>query len=508
MRKIIFILLCSFMFAHATKGPEYRSLRVHGMGGAFVAVADGKEALYYNPAGLNLINRMGNFEKNPDMGYMPKNSFELRLFSISGSPPISANMATEVLDICGAPTMGKIVQKFLLLDFNYIGKVNWCPAFTNIIPGDNENWPDSIQANQDLLHKFTRFDRLTLGGLSGQVAFLEFAMRNFGMAVWVNTTINVYPEFAIIIPTMGFEPIHTDLVAQTAFAFSPYDKWSVGIGFKIANRQSILGYEFWPKYELSDGSSNIDYESEVDTLSNRFERVGKGFSDIDEYKYALDFGVLYQITRQVRVGSSLRNVFFDDLAGESITPDLSFGVMTSPMILQSNSWFSRKVHFAVDYVDVLNDNLSDMPLSHLNFGAEIEQTVIPSPFQDMSFLPRLAFGTLGGIAGFAIGYYVGSNTIGNTIDKFDLALGVSGAVIGGLLGAVVGGSLGSTYGFGNDMLKISLGGGFEGGYPSWTVGFTLAEALNLRFASYAEERGTRTGQKEHRYWVGEISAGF
>ena len=504
MRKIIFILLCSFVFANAVKGPEYRSLRVHGMGGAFVAVADGKEALYYNPAGLNLINRMGNFEKNPDMGYMPKNSFELRLFSISGSPPISANSANEVLDFCGAPTMGKIVQKFLFLDFNYLGGVNWCPTFTNLIPDETKDWPDTLRVHQDFFHKFIRFDNLTLGGLSAQVAFLEFAMHNFGLSIWVNTNIDIYPEIGVIIPSMGFNPIQTDLVAQTAFAFSPYDKLSIGVGFKIANRQSIDKYEFWPQFDLSD----IDYKSEKDTLIDLFENAGKGFSEFDEYKFALELGVLYQITRQIRIGSSLRNIFFDDLAGESITPDLSFGVMASPMILQSNSWFSRKVHFAVDYVDVLNDNLSDMPLSHLNFGAEIEQTVIPSPFQDMSFLPRLAFGTLGGVAGFAIGYYVGSNTIGNTIDKFDLALGVSGAVIGGLLGAMVGGSLGSTYGFGNDMLKISLGGGFEGGYPSWTVGFTLAEALNLRFASYAEERGSRTGQKEHRYWVGEISAGF
>ncbi|MCL2282106.1 MAG: hypothetical protein FWC26_02185, partial [Fibromonadales bacterium] len=59
-----------------------------------------------------------------------------------------------------------------------------------------------------------------------------------------------------------------------------------------------------------------------------------------------------------------------------------------------------------------------------------------------------------------------------------------------------------------DMLKVALGGGFEGGYLAWTVGLTVAEAVNLRFASYAEEKGTRTGQKECRYWVGEVSAGF
>ncbi|MCL2282088.1 MAG: hypothetical protein FWC26_02095, partial [Fibromonadales bacterium] len=480
MRKIIFILFCSFAFANAVKGPEYRSPRVHGMGGAFVAVADGKEALYYNPAGLNLISRMGNFEKNPEMGYLPKNGFELRFLTLSGSTPISANTATEMLDLCGAPTIGKILQKFLFLDFNYLIDLNWCPEFTRIIPDDTNDWPDSLQANQDLMHKFTRFDRLAMGGISGQIAFVEFAMHNFGLAIWLNGTIDVYPEFGIIIPTLGYEPIQADFVAQTAMAFSPFDKWAVGIGFKVANRQFLERYEFWPKYDLKD----VDFEAEKDTLTDRFERAGRGFTKFEEYKYAMDFGLLYQITRQVRLGTSLRNVFFSKLADSSITPDLSFGAMASPMALQSNSWFTRKVHFAMDYVDVLNDNLSDMPLSHLNFGAEIEQTVIPSPFQNMSLLPRIGFGVLGGAAGFAIGYVVGRGTLGNTVDhifdKADVAFGVSGALIGGLLGAAVGGSLGSTYGFGNDMLKVALGGGFEGGYLAWTVGLTVAEAVNLR----------------------------
>jgi Long-chain fatty acid transport protein len=80
MKQLIVILLCSFTFIAAAKGPQYNSLRVRGMGGAFVAVADDKNALYYNPAGLNLINRFGNYEENPDMGYLPNKRIVLRTF--------------------------------------------------------------------------------------------------------------------------------------------------------------------------------------------------------------------------------------------------------------------------------------------------------------------------------------------------------------------------------------------------------------------------------------------
>jgi len=430
LKRLIFILLCCFAFASAAKGPEYRSLRVNGMGGAFVAVADGKDALHYNPAGLNLMNRMGNFEKNPDMGYMSRKRFEFKFLTVSADLPSDI---TDVLDVCGAPKMGKIVSKILFFDFGYFGDVEWCPVYQNIMPDDMKYLPDSLEANQNLADSLNRFDRLPIE-IGTQISLLEFAMHNFGLAIWANTSAAPYIETGIIVPSFGYEPIQIDAVAQTAVAFSPVDKWSVGVGFKMAKRYTQIGYDF--DIDFSD-LENPDYQKSLDTLENRWDGFVDDLLTLKDLTFGLDLGVLYQVTRQIRVGTSLRNVFFGKLAGESITPNWSLGAMASPMILQSNSWWGRKVHFALDYVDILNDNLSDMPLAHLNFGAEIEQIIVPAIF------------------------------------------------------------------------KVKAGTGFGGGYPAWNVALGFGgDVIAMRFGSYAEERGTRTGQKEHRFWTGELSVGF
>ncbi len=429
IKKLTFILLCSFAFASAAKGPQYRSLRVHGMGGAFVAVADNKDALYYNPAGLNLMNRLGNYEENPDMGYMPRKRFEFRLITVSGSLP--GNTITDAIDLCGAPSIGKIVKKALFFDFGYFGDAKWCPIYENIIPDDKSDLPDSLQHNQDLANRLTRFDRQPIE-IGTQISVLEFAMHNFGLSVWANTSVAPYVDMGIFVPSFGHEPVQVDFAAQTAFAFSPVDKWSVGMGLKAAKRSTLPGYEFYPEYSLD----SVNYEKALDTLENRWEDFADDLRKFKDFNFALDFGVLYQITREIRLGTSLRNVFFSKLADESITPNWSIGAMASPMILQSNSWWGRKVNFAMDYVDILDGTVGDMFLAHWNFGAEVEQVVIPF------------------------------------------------------------------------LLKVSLGGGFEGGYYAWNTGVGIGDAVTMRFGSYAEERGVRTGQKEHRFWTGELSVGF
>ncbi|MDR1830739.1 MAG: hypothetical protein LBQ76_08225 [Candidatus Fibromonas sp.] len=434
--KLTFILLCGFMFAGAAKGPEYRSLRVHGMGGAFIAIADNKDALYYNPAGLNLINRMGNFEKNPDMGYLPQKSFELRLLTVSASLP--ANEITNVIKICGAPTVGKMVNRIIFFDFGYFGDIkDWCPDIKDIFPDDMSEISDSLNAHKELADKLSTLHRRPIE-IGTQVSILEFAMHNFGFSVWANTSAAPYIDIGVGIPGFGYAPVQADIVAQTAMAFSPVDNWSVGVGFKTAKRYREPYFELWPG--LSSSLNDVEYQDQLDTLQERWDNFkddSLSFKNITKnINFALDFGVLYQITREIRLGASLRNVFFSKLAGESITPNLSIGAMASPMILQSNSLWGRKLNFAADYVDILDGTVSDMFLAHLNIGAEIEQVIVPF------------------------------------------------------------------------LLKVSLGGGFESGYYAWNTGFGIGDVVAMRFGSYAEERGTRTGQKEHRFWTGEVSVGF
>lgn len=489
---VVIILIFSFVFAGAAKAPRYKPNSVHGMGGAFVAVADDRNAIYYNPAGLNLMNRLGDFKRNPDMGYMDNKSFELRLFTVSTMLP--GDMITDVIDICGAPNISKMIKKTLLFDFSYFGNVEWCPVYEDIIPDNMEDLPDALQENQELSERLVPIDNKPIE-IGTQVSILEFAMHNFGFAIWTNTAVTPYATLGTIVPSFGYEAAKIDVAVQTAFAFSPAEKWSVGAGLKVAKRAKLEKYYFAPEFTLKGNNPDLIYQKELDSLEDIWNNFAEdSILNFDNIQFGLDFGVLYQVTREIRVGSSLRDVYFGELAGETITPNLSFGAMASPMILQSNSLWGRKVNFALDYVDVLDGTLTSMFFSHLNFGAEIEQVVIPSLTKELSTGYKVLFALVGGAAGFGIGYLLGDG-----LDIF------AGSLIGGGVGALAGIKFGSS----GEALRVSAGGGFEGGYPAFNLGFGLfGETFNMNFASYAEERGTRTGQKEHRIWAGEVSVGF
>jgi len=484
LNKSIFILLCSFALIDAAKGPQYNSTRVRGMGGAFVAVADNKDALYYNPAGLNLINRFGNFEENPDMGYLPRQRFEFKLAGVSVLLP--ASEIAYVQSVCGTSrkiTLGNAIKSTLLFDFGYFnfGNIEWCPDIMDIFPDKLSDMSDSLKAHKDLADSLAKIDRQPIE-IGVQVSFLEFAMHNFGFSIWMNTSVAPWIESGIYMPYFGYEPVQVDAVVQTAMAFSPVDNWSVGVGLKTVKRARTPSYEF----------ITINYRESLDTLMDRLDDirdeytdVGKIFGDIN---FGFDFGALYQLNREVRLGTSLRNVFFSNLAGESITPNLTIGVAYSPMILQSNDWWGRKVNFAADYDDIIDGTLGDMFFSHLNIGAEIDQVILPSPTKNLPLLWRALFGAVGGAAFGAVGYIAGGNDFG-------------------LIGLGIGSLAGIDFGSGGDLLRGSLGFGLEGGYWAATgaLKFTVIET---RFSSYAEERGLRTGQREQRFWAFEVNAGF
>jgi len=469
-----------FTFAHAAKGPQYQSLKVHGMGGAFVAVADNKDALYYNPAGLNLINRLGNFQENPDMGYMPRSNFEVRSYSFTVFLP--GKEIGTIIDACGAPTIGKIIKKVLVFDFGYFGDADWCPAYFDIVPDNDEDWSDSLDAHPELAENIRKLNRSSLD-MGAQISLFEMAFHNFGFSGWVNGSYAPWVDVGIIVPIFGYEPVQIDGVVQTAFAFSPVDQWSVGAGLKVAKRYRQSAFTYKPGLNYDGTDVTLDTTGLHD-FEERWENFGNYMLSTDGIAFGLDLGVLYQITREIRLGSSIRNIFFGKLGGESITPNLSIGGVASPMILQSNSLWGRKVNFAIDYVDILDGTITDKFTGHLNLGAEIDQVVIPTLTKELSSGYRTLYGFLGSVAGFGIGY-----------------------LIGGATGQVIGMGLGGLVGF-SDAVHVSLGCGLEGGYPAYTAGLGLmSDAVNIRFSSYAEERGLKTGQNGHRFWAVEASAG-
>jgi hypothetical protein len=188
----------------------------------------------------------------------------------------------------------------------------------------------------------------------------------------------------------------------------------------------------------------LNYASIQDTLEDRYDDATHSIFDFESISFGLDFGVLYQLTREIRVGASLRDVYFKELAGDKITPNLSVGFNYSPRFFNKNTAYARKFNFACDYADAFNSEKNYKPLSHLNFGLEVEQTLLAWP-----------------------GY---NNEI--------------------------------------RALSLRLAGGFKGGYPSAGVSLEVLRFVTFEFATWAEELGYFTGQDEERIYMGQISLGF
>jgi hypothetical protein len=263
--KFLILFLMLFDFASAAKGPQYRSLRVHGMGGAFVAVADGKDALYYNPAGLNLKSRFENFEKYPEMGYMPRQRYELKLLTASVGLP--ANEIEDVIDICGAPKVGTIIKKLIFLNFGYFKNItDWCPQYTDVFKDGGTL--DSLKSNSHLVDSLRRLDYSPIE-IGAQVSILEFSMHNFGFATWVNANAAPKLELGIAnLPGFSVEPVQIDAAIQTGAAFSPVDNWSVGVWLKAARRHKEIGFKYDPYIDLSKDDPDIKNSNRLDSLKD------------------------------------------------------------------------------------------------------------------------------------------------------------------------------------------------------------------------------------------------
>lgn len=412
MKKILTLLAAAGLatFSYAIKAPTHHSLRAESMGNAHVAVVDDKEAIYFNYAGLNQINRLGNFEKKPEQGYYPRNLIGDMRINIGGAGPFEKYFSTYN-DVKELTALYQRVEK---------------------AGGGTDALLDSISHHPELMHTLNSYDHKRLDMSIKMDA--EMAFHNFGGAIWVSGGISPYLDGGLIIPFMTVDTFYVDAVAQAGIAYGFNDKLSVGIGGKIAKRQKegaiVIGVQ--------------NYETLQDTLEDRYHQAADDLLDLNSISIGMDIGVLYQATREFRIGASLRDVYFKELAGDKIVPNFTLGICYSPRFFNKNTAFGRKFNIAVDYADAFFNDRNYKPLTHLNFGFEAEQNILAWP-----------------------GY---NNEL--------------------------------------RALTLRVAGGFKGGYPTAGVSLEVLRLITLELATWGEERGYYTGQDEERVYMAELSLGF
>lgn len=415
MKRILLIAMATLATASlAAKAPTHHSLRAEAMGNAHVALVDDKEAIYFNYAGLNQINRLGNYDRRPEQGYYPRNIGDMRL-NLGGAGPFETYFSTY--------NVAKDLQK-LYKDAADAAEKNGLSSSNVLL--------DSLANHPELVHKVNSYDHKNLSMKIKMDA--EMAFHNFGGAVWVDGNVAPYLDAGLIVPQITIDTFYVDGVAQVGGAYGFTDNFSAGLGVKIAKRHKVD--------LISVNMTN--YKGLQDSLEDRYHDVADELFDFDAISVGMDLGVLYQLTREFRVGMSLRDIYFKELAGDKITPNLSAGFNYSPRFFNKNTGFSRKFNFALDYADALNGQNNYKPFTHLNFGLEVEQTLLAWP-------------------GYSSAYRA---------------------------------------------LAVRLSGGFKGGYPAAGFAVEALRFFTVEFATWAEELGYYTGQNEERIYMGQISLGF
>jgi hypothetical protein len=333
-------------------GPEHRTLRPLAMGNAFVAVADDKDAMHYNPAGLNLMGRLGNKLKRPEMSKYPLDKFDMHMDFLGTAVPVDD--ALELLQ------------------------------FWNDHKASFEDM-DKLQGDSTLVSDLSPFDRRPV-----KVAVLhggELAFHNFGMAYWADAQLAPYADVGVLLPQAGIDFIQLDVVGQIAGATSYFDdRLAVGLGYRMAKRERMGNFQV-ALTQLSNKSSRDGVNEAIqDTMDAKLKEL----ADLSSIGHAVDAGLMWQQTRDLRFGAAVQNLGMY-LNHESVTPKFTLGLAYAPMLLENNGRWKRKINFALDLEDVLNNDRNYKPLNKINCGAEWEQTLIPWVLKG-----RLAVGVKGG----------------------------------------------------------------------------------------------------------------
>ena len=411
---VLFFALVLTTAAFAAKAPTHHSIRAESMGNAHVAVVDDKEAIYFNYAGLSLINRLGNYEKRPEQGYYPRNYFDMRI-NVGGAGPFESYVTTYQN------------ARDLQAMYNRVGQA----AEETGIPQTNLLL-DTLAAHPELIHTLNSYDHKAISMKLKMDA--ELAFHNLGGAIWIDGDVAPYIDAGIVLPYLTVDTFYVDAVMQGGIAYDFTNEFSIGVGIKGAKRQKV------EMIVMDIGN----YGSVNDTLIDRVSEARSDIFNTETISIGMDFGTLWQATRELRVGLSLRDVYFKELAGDKITPNLTVGVNYSPRFFNVNTAYARKFNIACDFADAFDSDHNYKFLHHFNFGLEMEQVLLAWP------------------------------GLNNQIRA----------------------------------LSGRIAAGFKGGYPSAGAGVEILHVLTLEFATWAEERGYYTGQDEERIYMGQISLGF
>ncbi len=354
---------------------KYSDARVMGMGNTFVAIADDKNMLFFNPAGFAYYGLMKTSKldaiKDPTL-WKPRytNLGDLTILGLT----IGADTGIIKKYFGGIPYVSDTGEKPLkdIIDNDYFDKISEGTITEEEAKAFNN---DLTQLAYTTLHPTVKWE------------YFSYARHYFGFGLFSTSDLVLSFEPVGLLLFQPVAQINSDLIFPIGFGMHipGYKDWSVGVTFKyfqrvravVDNMNDAIALQqfFTGDYIKEDLDSELKSKSIWEIM---FGGINYSKIPVSQFKigtgYGFDIGVMYRPSYAWRYGFLLSDIYtkikwWDGAESSHIKPDLRAGIAYMPGL---SLWgiFEDPI-FAMDIEDLFHTQHKNFFLK-FHFGIEFK----------------------------------------------------------------------------------------------------------------------------------------
>jgi len=293
MKKILIILICltGFIFSEKRTAPVYENSKISGMGNANMSFVNDQNAIYYNPAAMDVL------EKN---------------FHIS------------------------IAQTGIVIDDNVLG-------FASLLMANIRTFKkfatDIENINAQFAKSIIPYDQKWMK-VQAQSDF-DFTIKQFGLGAWSKATIATYYDDGIFLPEPKTRN-ELEMSTQVSFGYRLLKNVSIGVSPKYWIRVTDTATVPVTKQNISLASNSDNSFSVLDS-SNRFFRIANGIESPFDYDHlSFDLGLIYHLS----------NIRFSLVFRDLYETTLGFNLSDEDIRMRTDLGVGYRVVYLEDLLDV------------------------------------------------------------------------------------------------------------------------------------------------------------
>lgn len=310
MKIFIFIMLLGSLVVGKERrtGPLFQSTKISGMGNANISFVNDQDAIYYNPAAMDVLNK----------------KFHLSL-----------------------------AQTGIIIDDNLLGFASMLMANTK----NFKKFADDIESiNAEFAKSVSQYDQkwMKVEALGN----FDFTVNQFGLGTWSRATIGTYYDDGIFLPEPKTRN-ELEMSSQLSFGYRLLKNVSVGIAPKYWIRVTDTATVPISKADISFSTSEGVTSSSVLDSTNRFYRIANEIESPFDYDHlSFDLGLIYHLSN-TRLSVVLRDFYEttigDNLSQEEVIMVTDLGVGYRPVYIETILNI-KEITISAELKDAFGDN--------------------------------------------------------------------------------------------------------------------------------------------------------